>query len=793
MLSEVKNTSNEVSPVEVALDANGIPEITSLVINRTLPDVYVWIYEENPVTSCDNPNGAAFAFAYTATEDGSAPPATDANPPADTLLSSDGYEVFWRVSSDAINTLIATGNLLENVEAQTYTADITDNATGCKGTENINITSTLAPIQGLAIEVVDITVCGGTGNVSANVNGNTTDYTFEWYNGANVTPSPDATGDTYSVDEAGPYTVVAIEIATGCTSQPETIEVVEDFELPNIGTPTVSANTSCSASVPTGIIDVSTAVTPATEDYYFNLYSGTTTAGTQVGSVDDETGIFTDLAAGQYTITARNQNTGCESAAITVIIDDTPDYPIINIAPTMDDSCIDGNGTIRVTSSSTVTEPSSYTYELYDGFSDDPTDLITALTVAAGGSHTFNDLEAGDYRVRVTNNDLGCENFEDLIIYDDSVVPIFSSSFPINDNTSCDPSFSNGSVEVSIDEMDFDPLDYTWSWYEGSTTDESNRIAINENQVTELSSGDYTVFATDNETGCSSTESILTIQDVPNEIVIISSSSTELSGNTTLSAVVDGSNLDAGCTECVGADGFTFEWFFGDGTSNPLDDTDIGGNGTLIFNEDNTVVEGVIAGVYTVSVTENMTACFSTQSIVVVANSAPIADAGVDQTVEADELVTLDGSGSSDPDGDPITYLWSAPDGIELSDNTAMNPTFVAPELAINDDVLLFSLTISDGKEVSEADAVAVTLVAPLGVNEFNKAFYPNPAASGKVYFNNAGLKLESITIFNTSGQLLKTINFTSYETMEEIDVSAFESGIYYIYSENSIAKIIKR
>lgn len=47
-------------------------------------------------------------------------------------------------------------------------------------------------------------------------------------------------------------------------------------------------------------------------------------------------------------------------------------------------------------------------------------------------------------------------------------------------------------------------------------------------------------------------------------------------------------------------------------------------------------------------------------------NSAPVADAGTDQTAQINDPVTLDGSGSSDVDGDSLTYFWSLitePDG----------------------------------------------------------------------------------------------------------------------------------
>jgi hypothetical protein len=92
------------------------------------------------------------------------------------------------------------------------------------------------------------------------------------------------------------------------------------------------------------------------------------------------------------------------------------------------------------------------------------------------------------------------------------------------------------------------------------------------------------------------------------------------------------------------------------------------------------------------------------------ANSAPTADAGADQTVAAGALVTLNGSASSDPDGDALTFAWTLralPTGsaATLSDATGVMPQFVADA----EGEYLIDLIVNDGRSASSIDTVLVT------------------------------------------------------------------------------------
>lgn len=92
-------------------------------------------------------------------------------------------------------------------------------------------------------------------------------------------------------------------------------------------------------------------------------------------------------------------------------------------------------------------------------------------------------------------------------------------------------------------------------------------------------------------------------------------------------------------------------------------------------------------------------------------NSIPVANAGADQQAFVGDQVVLDGSESTDADGDTIVFVWSlisAPAGstASLSVSDDVRSEFV-PDLTGE---YLFELVVSDDMESSEPDAVAVNV-----------------------------------------------------------------------------------
>lgn len=120
-----------------------------------------------------------------------------------------------------------------------------------------------------------------------------------------------------------------------------------------------------------------------------------------------------------------------------------------------------------------------------------------------------------------------------------------------------------------------------------------------------------------------------------------------------------------------------------------------------------------VAGDYVLSLIVNDGKVDSSPSTIkvtaAVANAAPVGSAGVAQNAITGTIVTLDGSASSDANGDALSYSWvlSRPSGSSatLSDPASVKPTFV-PDVG---GAYVATLSVSDGKVSSVPVSTTVT------------------------------------------------------------------------------------
>jgi len=141
-------------------------------------------------------------------------------------------------------------------------------------------------------------------------------------------------------------------------------------------------------------------------------------------------------------------------------------------------------------------------------------------------------------------------------------------------------------------------------------------------------------------------------------------------------------------------------WDFGDNT------TIVNGTSPDLLNATHIYTT---AGAYNATLTVKFNSSLNVTQIAsavitVTDNQAPIADAGPDQTVEQISAVganvTLDGSGSSDPDNDTLSYFWNWTGGSA----SGVSPTVTLPAGMTN-----ITLTVGDG-EFNATDTVVITV-----------------------------------------------------------------------------------
>ena len=107
----------------------------------------------------------------------------------------------------------------------------------------------------------------------------------------------------------------------------------------------------------------------------------------------------------------------------------------------------------------------------------------------------------------------------------------------------------------------------------------------------------------------------------------------------------------------------------------------------------------------------------TTINIADVINSPPVANAGVDRSVDQGSVVNLSAFGSSDPDGDPLSYAWTQIVGqnVSLMNANQTVASFTAP-LVQGNVVLIFQVEVTDTAANSSTDTISITVrAAPVG------------------------------------------------------------------------------
>jgi large repetitive protein len=374
------------------------------------------------------------------------------------------------------------------------------NSTGCTDTVDVTIGS-FDPCAGVTINVT-------TTKVDASPNQSNGSITVTATGGNNITYSlnggPFQSSGIFSNLAAGSYTIAAKSVA-GCIGITQT---------------TIGTNDPCSG--------VTLTVTSTTVQPGVNLSNGSITATASGGTgftyslnngAFQASGTFSGLAAGNYTLTAKNSNgcTGVTSvsltnadpcAAVTVSVSTT------TVRPTNTSS----NGSI----SATATGGTGFTYSLNNG------------TFQASG--TFSNLAAGNYTVTAKNSN-GCSGVTTVSLV--SIDPCAGVTVAVS-TTTVQPStgLSNGSITATAT----GGTGYTYS-INGGAFQTSGTFS-------NLVAGNYTITAK-NSNGCTGVTTVALGNANPCAGVTITISST------TVNPTIGQSNGSITST-ATGGTGFTY-------------------------------------------------------------------------------------------------------------------------------------------------------------------------------------------------------------------------------------------
>ncbi|HMQ00064.1 MAG TPA: hypothetical protein PKC24_09800, partial [Cyclobacteriaceae bacterium] len=527
-----------------------------------------------------------------------------------------GFEVNWFTVATG-GTVVFTGPVYNPGADGSYYAEIRNTVTGCISAGRVAVV-----ISEVGIASADITEnlrCASAfnGAISLSMVGDSNDYTFDW-TGPDAFSSSD---QNISGLAAGTYDVIVTYVPTGCTIS-ESYVVTEN--LPVLGiTETITNNTRCIATF-NGAIEVD--ITGATGALSFSW--------TGPGGFASTNQNISQLAAGTYSLTVTDVNSGCTLTDDFEVIEDA-EQPQLTEAITDNTNCTAPfNGAIDIS----VSPAGTYTY------------AWTGPNGFTSNSQDISNLAPGDYEVTVSNTTTACVVTEIYTVQDNSsVIDVTLNNTTGND--ACNFPF-NGAVSINVSPAGF--YTYAWAGPNGFTS-------VNQN-ISGVQHGDYTVTVS-NTSGCVQVETF-TVADDRDAPLIQSSTVTD---NNNCQAPFNGA---ISITATGGSGNYTFAWV-----------------GPNAYSANTSNITDLAAGTYIVTITDD-SGCANAFDFTVNNDTPPINITLNNSTANDNCQAPYTGSLTISVSGTagPYSFEWTGPDGFTSTQQNIANLVHGDYTITVTDD-----------------------------------------------------------------------------------------------------------
>jgi gliding motility-associated-like protein len=361
--------------------------------------------------------------------------------------------------SQWVNFATGTNATVPNGQTQVQVTDASGTVTVFTISNLAQCNTTPCPtINVSATNQTNVSCFGGSnGAATVSTSGGTSPYNYSWAPG-------NLTGSSQNSLTAGTYTITATDNAN-CTGT-ATITITQPTALSGTSSGIIPAN--CGSNNGSATVTGSGGTAP----YIYSWSPGGATGGT-----------VTNLVGGNYVVTVTDGNSCTQTVNLNI---PNSGGPSITIGTVTNPDCTSPNSGSVVVSGSTGTP--GYNVSWSGASTGDPTGVEI---INSGGNFTISGLTAGDYNITLVDAN-NCSNSA-------SVTLTAPTPFTLNQGAivPADCGSTNGSATVNVAGGSGNFV-YLWSPSGGNSATANN-----------LTSGNYIVNVTDNESGCLETLSFI--------------------------------------------------------------------------------------------------------------------------------------------------------------------------------------------------------------------------------------------------------------------------------------------